>query len=521
MRVSNIRIGTRLAIAFGSLIVLIACMAGAGVYASISIRGDLHAITQVHNVKVGLAYGLIEQVHVQQRVARTLILLEDSDQKRTEAAKIRKARDTYSEFWEQLTALSAGDQAQAARLVSVEADRMAANGINGKVMIMALANRDDEARDLLLQEGIAANNKWIDSVHAVVKDMEAQTAARVEQAEASFLFGLWALGIMGVLAVGWGLMAGRFITLSVTRPIEYATECALRMAEGDLAQPVERRIGFKGRDETSRLIAAMQKMHENISAMVTSVTQTASSVATAAQQIASGNADLSSRTEQQAASLQETAATMDELTSTVRHNSDNTAQAVELAAGASSVATRGGSVMEQVVQTMGGIENSSKKIADITSVIDGIAFQTNILALNAAVEAARAGEQGRGFAVVASEVRSLAQRSGAAAREIKSLIGSSVEQVSAGTSLVETAGQTMAEIVSSIERVNRFIAEIRTATAEQSNGIAQVGTAVNDMDRTTQQNAALVEQSAAAAESLNQQAQALVAEVSKFRLAHA
>jgi len=229
--------------------------------------------------------------------------------------------------------------------------------------------------------------------------------------------------------------------------------------------------------------------------------------------------DLSSRTEQQAASLEETAATMDQLTSTVRNNADSTQQAVGLAIGATEVATRGGAVMEQVVQTMSGIDRSSKKIADIIGVIDSIAFQTNILALNAAVEAARAGEQGRGFAVVASEVRSLAQRSSEAAREIKALIGASVEQVSTGSVLVQRAGVTMSEIVESIGRVNQIMSEIRTATGEQANGIAQVGTAVNDMDRATQQNAALVEESAAAAESLNQQAQMLMNKVSRFRLA--
>jgi methyl-accepting chemotaxis protein len=241
-------------------------------------------------------------------------------------------------------------------------------------------------------------------------------------------------------------------------------------------------------------------------------------VAMASQQISTGNADLSNRTEQQAASLEETAATMDELTATVRNNSDSTVQAAALADGAGNVAGEGGAVMRRVVDTMAAIDQSSKKIADIIGTIDGIAFQTNILALNAAVEAARAGEQGRGFAVVASEVRSLAQRSAAAAREIKVLIGNSVEQVGTGSTLVAQAGHTMNQIVEQIGRVNQIMGEIRTSTREQTDGIAQVGVAVSEMDRATQQNAALVEESAAAAESLNQQAQTLMTVVSKFRL---
>jgi methyl-accepting chemotaxis protein len=322
-----------------------------------------------------------------------------------------------------------------------------------------------------------------------------------------------------LLAIAFAGLAGWALTGSITRPIHHVRDCALRMAGGDLTQPVERRQTFKGRDEASELMQAMQTMQDSLSDMVRAVHANASGVASAAQQIASGNADLSQRTEQQAASLEETAATMDQLTATVRGNADSTVQAVELASGAGKVATRGGDVMQQVVHTMREIDSGSKQIADIIGVIDSIAFQTNILALNAAVEAARAGEQGRGFAVVAAEVRNLAQRSAGAAREIKSLIQRSVERVGAGADLVNHAGTTMAEIVTSVGRVNQLMAEIRTATDEQTNGIAQVSVAVNHMDQVTQQNSALVEQSAAAAESLNQQAQQLMAQVSRFRLA--
>ncbi len=259
-------------------------------------------------------------------------------------------------------------------------------------------------------------------------------------------------------------------------------------------------------------------MNEQLTCVVAGVRQNADGVATAATQIAQGNQDLSNRTEQQASALEQTAASMEQLGATVRQNAEHAAQANQLALGTADMAQRGGSVMQQVVQTMHGIHESSRRIGDIIGVIDGIAFQTNILALNAAVEAARAGEQGRGFAVVASEVRALAQRSADAAREIKSLIGTSVTRVEQGNSLVEQAGQTIAEVVQHTERLRALMAQISTASAEQSSGVQQVGQAVSEMDRVTQQNAALVEQSAAAADSLQQQAQQLVDAVAVFQL---
>jgi len=269
------------------------------------------------------------------------------------------------------------------------------------------------------------------------------------------------------------------------------------------------------------LLQSMARMQTSFSGIVRNVKANAEQVATASTQIAQGNQDLSGRTEQQASSLEQAASTMTELGSNVRHNADNAQQANQLAMGASDVALKGGEMMGQVVQTMGGINDSSRKIADIISVIDGIAFQTNILALNAAVEAARAGEQGRGFAVVAAEVRSLAQRSAQAAREIKTLISASVDCVAHGTQQVNQAGQTMDEIVSAIRRVTEIVGEITSASAVQSSGVDAVGRAVSQMDQATQQNAALVEESAAAAESLRQQAQELVRAVAAFRLAEA
>jgi methyl-accepting chemotaxis protein-1 (serine sensor receptor) len=312
-------------------------------------------------------------------------------------------------------------------------------------------------------------------------------------------------------------LAGFLITRSLTRalgaePAELAG-FAQRVADGELSLV----RGAHGAPAGS-VLASLGAMQVSLANIVSDVRGASESIATGSARIATGNADLSQRTEEQASALQQTAATMDQLGTTVRNNADNAKQANQLAAGASEVATKGGAVVHRVVGTMKGINDSSKRIADIIGVIDGIAFQTNILALNAAVEAARAGEQGRGFAVVASEVRSLAQRSAAAAKEIKTLITSSVEQVEQGTSLVDEAGRTMEEIVGAIRRVNDIVAEISSASAEQSSGVSQVGQAVSQMDQVTQQNAALVEESAAAAESLRQQAQQLVSVVSVFKL---
>ncbi len=292
-----------------------------------------------------------------------------------------------------------------------------------------------------------------------------------------------------------------------------AADVAKAVAEGDLTTQIQVKAG-----DTHSLMAQLAAMQQALTQAVTHVRNGSENVATASAEIAQGNQDLSSRTEQQAGALEETAATMDQLGATVRNNADNARQANQLALGASTVAVKGGAVVEQVVQTMKGINDSSRKIADITSVIDSIAFQTNILALNAAVEAARAGEQGRGFAVVASEVRNLAQRSADAAKVIKLLINASVERVAHGTALVDQAGLTMGEIVGAIKRVTDIMGEISAASTEQSSGVAQVGEAVSQMDRATQQNAALVEQSAAAAESMKQQAQQLVQAVAVFKL---
>jgi len=364
-----------------------------------------------------------------------------------------------------------------------------------------------EAADPLFAKAEITLDKITALNEKVSKDSVGIGMAAVNRSEAMMV---WTGIIASLLAIG----CAWFIALAITRPIESAVQVAQTVAAGDLTSD----IAVDTQDETGQLLQALKGMNDSLIKVVAQVRGGTDTIANASSEIASGNMDLSARTEEQASSLEETASSMEELTSTVRQNADNAQQANQLARTASGVAEKGGEVVARVVETMDSINESSGKIVDIIGVIDGIAFQTNILALNAAVEAARAGEQGRGFAVVASEVRNLAQRSAAAAKEIKQLIGDSVEKVGAGSKLVAEAGSTMGEIVSSVQRVSGIIQEISLATQEQSMGIDQINNAIGQMDTVTQQNAALVEEAAAASASMQEQAQALAAVVSVFKL---
>ncbi len=387
-----------------------------------------------------------------------------------------------------------------------------------RVVALGREKKQDDAADISDGAAAMALDETLGALGALTQYNFAQGRAAAVQATATRRQArAWVMGLLA-LSLALGVALALFITRGLRGQLggepQLAVQIARAVAAGDLSTEIHVRAG-----DSVSLMANLRDMQQGLVEAVRQVRMGSEGVATASTQIADGNQDLSGRTEQQASALQQTAATMDELGSTVRNNADNARRANELAQGAATVAGKGGAMVGQVVQTMKGINDSSRKIADIIGVIDGIAFQTNILALNAAVEAARAGEQGRGFAVVASEVRSLAQRSAAAAREIKSLINASVERVEQGTAQVDQAGQTMEEIVTAIRHVSAIVGEISAASVEQSTGVSQVSQAVTQMDQTTQQNAVLVEESAAAAESLKQQAQQLVQAVAVFRLA--
>ena len=380
------------------------------------------------------------------------------------------------------------------------------------------AGNQDEA-DKQFEQGFLPVSKAYESIVQQLLDLQRKSidasANRVDEIAADSRRLLVTLAFFVLILSA--LCAWR-LTVGITRPIGKAVAMARRIADGDLSQDASITVDASSRDESGQLLLALSDMNASLLRIVAQVRTGTETIAAASSEIAAGNLDLSSRTEQQAGSLEETASSMEELTATVKQNAENARQANQLAISAADVAARGGAVVSEVVVTMESINEASRKIVDIISVIDGIAFQTNILALNAAVEAARAGEEGRGFAVVASEVRSLAQRSAAAAREIKELIGASVQRVGSGSTLVNQAGATMNEVVTSIRRVTDIMAEISAASNEQSAGIEQVNQAIAQMDRATQQNAALVEQAAAAADSMHEQSRQLTQTVSAFRL---
>ena len=375
-------------------------------------------------------------------------------------------------------------------------------------------SQSEAANEVFEKTFVPAAAKYQKMVYGLLEHQRATIDATARQIDEIASTSRNLLLLLSALALAFGVVCAWLLTAGIVRPLRTAVDVARKVADGDLTAQID----ASAKDETGQLLLALKDMNTSLLNIVGEVRSGTDSIATSSTQIAAGNQDLSSRTEEQAGSLEETASSMEELTSTVKQNADNARQANQLAASAAQVAVKGGEVVAQVVGTMQSINTSSNKIVDIISVIDGIAFQTNILALNAAVEAARAGEQGRGFAVVASEVRNLAQRSASAAKEIKTLIGASVEQVNAGSMLVAQAGSTMNDIVDSVQRVSDIITEITAASSEQSVGIDEINRAIGQMDAVTQQNAALVEESAAAAESMQHQAHKLAQVVSVFKL---
>ncbi len=387
--------------------------------------------------------------------------------------------------------------------------------VRGEINKLKQDGQADAAASALQERFLPIAQAYQQAVRGLVDAQRAQLDAQVKTTEALRNRASLILVIGSLASLAIGVALAWTLSRSITGPLQQAERMAQSIAEMDLTG--QSQSGYSD-DETGHLLRALDGMRSALRSSMQEVRGVVDGISTASSQIATGNQDLSARTEQTASSLEETASSMEELTSTVRQSADSAAQANQLAHSAAAVAQRGGRVVSQVVSTMNEINASSKKISDIIGVIDGIAFQTNILALNAAVEAARAGEQGRGFAVVASEVRSLAQRSAEAAKEIKTLIGASVDRVESGSRLVQDAGSTMGEIVASVQRVSDIIGEISSAASEQSNGIGQVNIAVTQLDQMTQQNAALVEESTAAAESLKDQAQRLASVVSAYRL---
>ena len=514
----NMKIGQRLALGFAAVLALQLLISGIGIRQMAGLADHVARITEVGDGKLKALSDVQAKVGLRAIAARNLVLFTDPGTQRADVDRVKQSQAGIDKGLAALAAFvkdpATSNVEERRHFEQLEALEARYLPIAVRIVGLATTQKSDEALRQLQSDCMPVLTEilaHVDSFNALLKTETAQSAAA---AQVTYQDAKWLILLLSGGSLAAGVLIAWRLTRSITGPLREAVRVAQRVASGDLSGRIEARSN----DESGQLLAALHKMTASLVGVVGDVRQASDSIATGSSQIASGNLDLSQRTEQQASALEQTAASMEELGATVRQNADNAKQANQLALGASTVAIKGGTVVNKVVDTMKGINDSSRKIADIIGVIDGIAFQTNILALNAAVEAARAGEQGRGFAVVASEVRSLAQRSAEAAKEIKALISASVGRVEEGTKLVDEAGVTMTEIVTAIRRVTDIMGEISSASIEQSAGVAQVGEAVTQMDRTTQQNAALVEQSAAAAESLKLQAQHLVQAVAVFKL---
>jgi methyl-accepting chemotaxis protein len=511
-------IKTKLIAGFGMLSFIVVAVSGLSLKALSDSTDGFSSFVHGINARADMAVQVRTAVDRRAIAARNLVLVTKPQDLEIEKAAVTRAHEDVQTDLKKLNDMiaTATDTSEKARSLVAEINRVesAYGPVALDIVNLALANKRDEAivemddhcRPLLAAL-IQATNTYADYTHGRQEQIVNEYVAHYESQRNLLI-------VICLIALGLAVSACMVITRAVTGPLRVAIDVARTVSEGNLRT----RITVEGNDETSKLLSALREMTERLTAIVGRVRDSSTSIAGAARQIAAGNMDLSQRTEQQAASLQETASSMEELTSTVKQNADNAQQGSMLAANASTVAQKGSKVVDQVVNTMHDISDSSTRIADITGIIEGIAFQTNILALNAAVEAARAGEQGRGFAVVASEVRSLAQRSSSAAKEIKDLIANSVDKIRDGSALAGEAGKTMAEVTQAVARVTDIMSEIAAASTEQSRGIEQVNLAITQMDNVTQQNAALVEEAAAASRSMEDQGEQLNEAVAFFQV---
>ena len=509
----NLNIGARLALGFAAVLILLVAVSAFAISRMQAASGLTDALVQdqVRNERLISEWQQVVEVNAA-RTTSAYLAGDPADQAGVETQmKASSARAT--EIQNKLTEVL--DQPrEKARLAEVLAARAAYTSARAQVFKEKSAGNADAAKQIYSTDMVGKRSTYLAALAKMAADERREVDDTANAIRAKYESARNMMIGLSVVAVLIGAAFAVMISRAITTPLREAVRVAETVSAGDLTSV----ITVDSKDETGQLMGALKSMNDSLVRIVGEVRQGTETIGTASSEIASGNMDLSARTEQQASALEETASSMEELTSTVKFNADNARQANQLAITASEVASRGGVVVSQVVSTMGSINESARKIVDIISVIDGIAFQTNILALNAAVEAARAGEQGRGFAVVASEVRNLAQRSAAAAKEIKTLIGDSVDKVDAGSRLVDQAGQTMDEVVASITRVTDIMNEITTASDEQREGIEQVNMAITQMDSVTQQNAALVEEAAAAAASMQEQAARLTSVVGVFKL---
>lgn len=514
MKFLNFKIGVRLGAAFALMLVMMIIVAGIGFTSLRSADSYTQKIVDSSMAKINYSRDMKEKVHIVTRVVRSVALLDSMEIKEREAKEIYMAREKYNQAWRALNQIPTNAKGQAIR-DRIEAARATAVPVMDKVIKLALANRGNEAIDLLLNVAAPKVNAWKDAMADNVTYLTKGAQEAAETTHAANDRAKVLLSSITGLALLLGLFASWLITRSITKPLSEAVDAADKVAAGDLTVDIHP----EGKDEVANLMRSMNQMIVQLRKTVATVLSNAEAVNVGAGQIASGNSELSTRTQEQAANLEETAASMEQMTSTVKQNADNAAKADQLARSVSSQASDGGEVISRAISAMGEINEASRKITNIIGLIDDIAFQTNLLALNAAVEAARAGEQGRGFAVVASEVRNLAGRSAAAAKDIKELVNDSAAKVEDGSNQVELSGKTLEEIVESIKKVSDIVSEIAAASSEQSSGIDQVNLAVSQMDSMTQQNASLVDESAAASLSMQEQARSLEQQMAFFKLA--